>query len=229
MMSTIRSWKDLPAVDPRLAPQVISWWSEHGRDFEWRHTTNAFRILCTEIMLQRTRAAQVVEVYREYVEEWSGPESVRSMGFDAVEGVFGRLGLTWRAKYFWDLQEALSEDFDGEVPCDWDLLRSLPGVGEYVATAVLVFAFGERRTVVDSNVLRILGRYYGMDFPNHARRSVRVLRWASEHAPATGGRCRSFNWGLLDLGAEVCTPFNPAHRRCPLDGYCLQRKGDRVI
>lgn len=216
----VRDWRDLPRPDPHLASELCRWWSKHGRSFLWRHTSDPFRILCTEIMLQRTRAAQVEDVYRDEVRGWTGPSSVLKLGRKGVDQLFARLGLQWRARYFWDLQRTLQEKFADRVPRDWKKLRSLPGVGEYVATAVLVFAFGERRTVVDSNVLRILGRYYGIEFPDHARRSKRVLEWATLHAPDGSDECRTFNWALIDLGATVCTPSNPMHSACPIRQEC---------
>lgn len=216
----MQNWRDLPPPDSRLTPRLCRWFNEHGRSFLWRQTTNPFLILCTEIMLQRTRASQVEEVYRDQISEWTGPDSVRRLGWEGVKRLFDRLGLRWRARYFWELQRALNEQCGGEVPRNWEQLRSLPGVGEYAATAVLVFAFGERRTVVDANVLRIFSRYYGIEFPDHARRSRRVLEWASLHAPRKGEECRRFNWALIDLGAAACTPSNPLHAGCPIREGC---------
>lgn len=225
----LTSWKSLPEPVELLGSQVAEWYRLHGRDFPWRHTNHPFRLLCTEIMLQRTRAVQVADIYRKAVARWDSPYDVLDFGQEGVRALFERLGLVWRAEYFWQLQHTLVHRFRGKVPRSWASLLELPGVGEYVAASVLVFAFGESRTVVDANVLRIFGRYYGITFPDHARRSPSVLQWASDHAPGGAFRCRQFNWGLLDLGAQVCTPGNPAHSGCPLSDTCKELAGRQSL
>lgn len=220
------SWLDLPEPDTNVSDQVIAWFKSNGREFPWRRTRDPWMTLCAELMLQRTRATQVEPVYREFAGSYSGPEDVVKAGLDKVEEIFGRLGLRWRAEYFYSLQEQLVECYNGEVPTREDELRSLPGVGQYGASAVRVFAYGEQETVLDSNVLRIMGRFYGIAFPDHARRSQRVKRWLSQMAPESPSEARSFNWGLIDLGAEVCKPHDPDCVDCPIRGNCWY--GQRV-
>lgn len=176
--------------------------------------------LCTEIFLQRTRADQVVPVFEEFQGLCREPSDVIEQGRDWVEGLFERLGLRWRAEHFWSFQETLIGEHGGKVPSRMNQLLDLPGVGRYSATATRVFAFGEPETVLDSNTLRIFGRYFGIEFPDHARRSPRVARWASEFAPEAGDCARRFNWGLIDFGAEVCTPSSPRCDNCPLYREC---------
>lgn len=214
------NWKELPDPNVAMGPEIVSWYQDHGRSFPWRETTQSFRILCTEIMLQRTRAPQVARIYREYVHSWEGPEDVMGLGRQMVESLFKHLGLTWRAEYFWQLQVELRENWVGSVPPRADDLQSLPGVGSYVSAATRIYAFGASETAVDANVLRILGRFYGIDFPDHARRSSRVLRWASAHCPGSDDVARTFNWGLVDLGSLVCRPEDPKHKECPLADNC---------
>lgn len=173
-------------------------------------------------MLQRTHAVQVEPVFREFCARFASPSDVLRAGRRVVDGTFRRLGLLWRADQFWKLQTALVRDHGGEVPRSYHELCMLPGVGEYVSTAVLVFGFGERLTVLDSNVLRILGRYFGIEFPDHARRSGRVRRWANLLAPADPEACRRYNWALIDLGALVCTSQVPRHDACPIRDGCLE-------
>lgn len=224
-MSSANTWKSLPEPNASIGPAIVSWYQAYGRQFPWRETRHSFQILCTEIMLQRTRARQVASVFSEHVASWRGPDDVLELGKEGVKRLFGRLGLVWRAQYFWALQLELKEHRHGEVPEDRDELLSLPGVGWYVATATRVYAFGRRETAVDSNVLRIFGRLYGLTFPDHARRSPRVVRWASAHCPDEGDQTRAFNWGLVDIGSILCTPDDPDHEACPLQASC--RLADR--
>lgn len=176
-------------------------------------------------MLQRTHARQVEPVFEEFRRRFAGPQHVIEAGRDTVDHLFQQLGLLWRAELFWRLQQTLVTQYGGSVPREDAALRSLPGVGAYVSAAVRTFAFGERHTVLDSNVLRILGRYFGVDFPDHARRSRRVQRWADELAPSDPESCRRYNWALIDLGAMICTPDTPAHDACPIAVGCWYARG----
>lgn len=218
--SRVGNWKDLPLPKSGLGPAVVRWFRESGRTFPWRETKCPFRVLCTEILLQRTRARQVAKIFDEHVSCWQGPEDVLQLGEEGVRLLFERLGLVWRAKYFWQLQLELQEAWNGTVPQDTDDLQSLPGVGSYASSATRIYAFGEAETAVDANVLRIFGRVYGIEFPDHARRSPRVLRWASAHCPGAGDTARAFNWGLVDLGSIVCSAADPRHSNCPVADRC---------
>lgn len=213
-------WRNLPDPDPTIAPRLIEWFDNNGRSFPWRRPISAYHLLSVELMLQRTHADQVRPVFEGFCEKFASPRDVLSAGRGVVDAMFRRLGLLWRAEMFWKLQIALVQDHAGEIPRSDRELRSLPGVGDYVATAVRVFAFGERLTVLDSNVLRILGRYFGITFPDHARRSRRVRSWADRLAPEDPDACRRYNWALIDLGALICTPRTPRHFSCPIRVGC---------
>lgn len=219
-MTRPHPWKDLPRPDPSITTNLLEWFEENGRRFAWRATEDPFQVLSAELMLQRTRADQVEPVYREFCTRFSSPRDVIDAGPKAVQELFGRLGLLWRAEYFWQLQQQLVSEHGGKVPREYDRLIELPGVGQYAASAVRVFAHGERHTVVDSNVLRLFGRYYGIEFPDHARRSPRVHAWATEHAPEEHNRIRAFNWALIDFAATVCTPRAPGCDSCPFRRGC---------
>lgn len=209
----------LPPPDVGLVGPLLDWFAEHRRHFPWRETRDPYLVLSAEVMLQRTRADHVAPVYEGFRDRYLGPAAVVAEGRTAVDDIFAQLGLLWRAEHFWRLQHALAES--GGVPPDSiEDLQRLPGVGAYAATAVAVFAFGQRAVVVDSNVLRIFGRYYGLEFDDGARRRTRVLEWASSHATAGGDECRNLNWALLDLGATVCVPRAPHCQICPLVSRC---------
>ena len=171
-------------------------------------------------MLQRTRASQVAPVIADFIARFRAPHEFVAAGRLEADRVFSSLGLRWRATLFWDLHLALLARFAGEVPETHRELLSLPGVGEYAATAVRVFAFGQIDTVVDANVLRIFSRYYNIPLPEHLRRSKHVREWAGKFAPETQPACRTFNWALIDHGAIVCQPRTPRCNVCPISSGC---------
>lgn len=214
------NWKELPPTDREFASHLINWFNDNGRDYPWRNSRNPYHTLCVEQMLQRTRADQVAPVYVDFCSRYSSPQNLISTGRKTVDELFNKLGLKWRSKHFWALQKELVQRFGGAVPKEEELLLSLPGVGPYVSTAVRIFAFGDIATVVDSNVLRVFGRFYGIEFPDHARRSRHVLEWATAHAPNGSNLNQQFNWALIDLGALVCKPQKPECDNCSLLDNC---------
>lgn len=219
--SYVKSWRDLPPPDATIAPRLLRWFKLHGRPFPWRETTTPYHLLVAEIMLQRTRAAQVVPVFLNFTRTYPKPANFVRRGPGAAREVFQSLGLLWRADQFWNLHRVLLEKYGGVIPRDPAELHSLPGVGDYVAAALRVFAFGEILTILDSNVLRILGRYFGISFPDHARRSGRVQAWATQLAPNDPGDCRPFNWALIDHGASICLATRPRLIECPILQGCI--------
>lgn len=116
------------------------------------------------------------------------------------------------------LAEELVGRFEGEIPKDRDLLLSLPGVGEYMADAVLCFAYRNDVAVVDVNVCRVIERVYGIGAKGEARRDRRFRSLAQEMVPS--GRAGEFNWAMIDFAAKVCTARNPKHDICPINNLC---------
>ena len=199
---------------------LLAWWRGARRDFPWRNTGNAFHVLCAEFMLRRTRARQVVPVYETLIHEYPTPSAVADAPEAQIRAVLAPLGLHWRIAQFRMLCIAICTDHRGEVPSHYDELLALPGVGPYVASAVRIFAFGEPDPLIDTNVLRFISRYLGVELSDSSRRSPRVLEDVRRLVPADDPR--SFWWAILDLAASVCTPTSPEHEQCPLRDSCRE-------
>jgi A/G-specific adenine glycosylase len=198
---------------------LLEWYfKEDKRTFPWRQKKNPYEILIAEIMLQRTRAEQVAPVFLSFIKKFPSPELLTKANVSELEVFFSRLGLLWRAKKVKFLAEKLCSDFNGSVPTSRNALLSLPGIGEYVSDAVLCFAFEEDRAIVDSNVCRILGRVFSIKSTGEARRNPVYREIAEKLTPR--GKCREFNWALIDHANEICTPKNPKCPICPLNGIC---------
>lgn len=212
---------DLPRPSSALTAGLVSWERRVGRDFPWRHTRNAFHVLSAEVFLQRTRASQVLRVYEQLADVADAPADVLSCGRQQVDEWFATLGLKWRADHYWNLCRDLVAEYGGEVPDDRQALMALPGVGQYAAGSTLTYAFRTPTGVIDSNILRVYSRFYGIEFTDSDRRKKKVLEWASEHLPEDPGEARLFSLGLIDLGALVCTPRTPDCPSCPLVETCL--------
>jgi len=172
-----------------------------------------------EMMLRRTKASQVAPVYERFVREHPAPEDVYRAEPQDLRSQLKSLGLDWRITQFQELARDLVEHFGGRVPATRTELMQLTGVSDYLADAVLVFAFGEPRAVIDANVARVIARYVGLREHAEARRDRVVREFADELLDRK--RARDYNFAILDLAASVCTPQNPRHDLCPLRRTCL--------
>lgn len=196
---------------------LISWYKLHARSFPWREEWcgSPYRVLVAELMLKRTRAENVIELFDRFVERYPDVASVANATMQELEGLLAPIGLRrHRGAELKGIAQILVHEYNSQVPCDLDALLSLPGIGQYTAHAVLCFACGYRVPVVDVNVKRILGRYFGIG-PN-ARNTV-YWDLAENLLPRDAAR---FNWALLDLGALVCTAGAPRCGACPVGDAC---------
>jgi len=204
-----------------VSSTLLSWFDKNGRTFPWRETfekPDPYVILFTEIMLQRTKAEQVVPVYLEFVRKYPTFRELSLASKNDVVSLFARLGLKWRAENVPRLIREIAEKYHGSIPRELSDLRKLPGVGEYVAAAVACYAFGYRTVAIDSNVVRVVSRLFGITVTmDSGRRDVGLLRVAADLLPQN--RVRDFNLALLDISAAICKP-KPLCNICPLSKYC---------
>jgi A/G-specific adenine glycosylase len=198
---------------------LLAWDARYRRIFPWRTTENPFYIMMAELMLRRTQAQQVVKVYEDFIKKFPDARTLADATPDEVESSLFSLGLAWRVSAFQLIARTLVEQYNGEVPTCYDALVALPGIGDYVASAVCCFAFGQPVMIVDTNTVRVAGRLF--DIPTHAesrrRKPIRLILQTllDQKNP------KSYNYAMLDLAALVCTPTNPNCPTCPLLSYCV--------
>lgn len=207
--------------------KIIKWYKKNGRAYPWRETDDPFRILIAEMMLRRTKADQVVPVYERFLKEYPDVDSLALAKQEALEEILYPLGLKWRIPAFRMVAREVREKYQSRIPETREELTSLPGVGEYVAGAVLSIAYGKREWLVDSNIVRIFKRYFGIKASKEGRRDKHVIEIAKIYASGKDpGRA---TMGILDIAALVCKPANPDCERCPLIDRChyaLSQKRD---
>jgi DNA (cytosine-5)-methyltransferase 1 len=193
---------------------LLRWHVKNARAFPWRGCEEPWHILMAEMCLHRTRAGQVETIYQSLVA--LAPDSAAMVERAAqVRNKLRSLGLRWRVEKLLEVASVLVDQHDGVVP-DTDVeLLSLPGVGDYVANAVLCFGFGRRAVLLDTNTERIIGRVAGRSTVR--RWQLRLDLYEIAGAP---GADPAFNYALLDLGALVCRANKPACSRCPVRRHC---------
>ena len=198
--------------------KLLYWFKGNGRKFPWRETSDPWNILIAEMMLRRTKADQVEKVYRKFIRIYKTPKGLFKGSPVKIKKILKPLGLNWRQQNFFDLARVLVKDFDSNIPSTRDELKQLPGVGDYVAGAVLSIGFGEKEWIVDSNVVRVFKRYYDLKTSNEARRDKPVIELARAYANTT--RPKEANLAILDLSALICCPTNPICSDCPVRMGC---------
>jgi A/G-specific adenine glycosylase len=204
--------------DGMLAERLLQWWIKNRRDFPWRVSNDPYEILIAEIMLQRTRAEQVVPIYECFIKKFPTIQRLNRATSPQIKRYFERLGLLWRAGLVKQMASALITHFDGRVPNNRADLLSIPAIGDYVADAVLSFAYGQNVAVVDANVCRVVGRVFGMDWKGEARRKPVFKKTVDRLLPK--GKAKEFNWAMIDHASLICLPRNPLCGICPLSCLC---------
>jgi A/G-specific adenine glycosylase len=199
-----------------LRRQLVRWGRANFSNFPWRYETNHFHALIAELLLQRTKAEQVVAVYKMFKEHFPDPPALAAASPQEIEAVIAPLGLRWRARFLSDLGKKLVEN-DRDTLSNLARLRELPGVGPYAAAAYLSLHRGKRASIVDSNVVRFYGRFFGFGTGAETRRDKGVLELADRITPRKG--FKNFNYGLIDFTRLVCKT-KPLHEICPVSKSC---------
>ena len=197
--------------EEEFSQYMINYYQEYGRQYPWRENRTPYRVYLSEMLLQRTRADQVVPVYEQLVKEYPDVRSLNS-DFRRVTGIMQPLGRFVRLHYFQQGLEYLVNQYNGEIPAERKKLLSIPGTGSYIAAAVRVFGFGTKDTIIDANVVRVLGRIYGLQVNPETRRRKSFVELAAKHVPEEG--FVEYSYGLLDFAAEVCNGGKPLCQFC---------------
>ena len=212
--------KEIPSIeDVRiLRAKILRWFNRNGRSYPWRETFDPFRVLIAEMMLRRTKADQVKKVYERLFTEYPDIETMANAQNKKLERILYPLGLNWRLPSFRLVARELRKKYQCRVPQTRSQLMTLPGVGDYVAGAVLSIAYNKKEGIVDSNIVRLYRRYFGIKTSKEGRRDKHVIEIAKIYA--LGRKPRKANLGILDFTALVCIPRRPHCEKCQIRRKC---------
>jgi A/G-specific adenine glycosylase len=199
---------------------LLTWYRAHARDLPWRRTTDPYRIWISEIMLQQTRVAAVIDHYARFTERFPTVQALAVASEADVLALWSGLGYYRRARMMHRAAQTVVADYAGEFPRTAAELLALPGIGAYTAAAVASIAFGEPVAVVDGNVERVLTRVAALDsLPDNIPSRVRALadQLIDPDHPS------HFNQALMELGATICLPRGPLCLQCPVQSLCQTR------
>lgn len=198
--------------------RIVRWFSRNGRSYPWRDTRDPFRVLIAEMMLRRTKADQVKQVYERLFVEYPDVEAVAKAEDKKLEQILHPLGLKWRTPAFALVAREVTGKYHGRVPEEREELTALPGVGDYVAGAVLSIAHNRKEWMVDSNIVRLFRRYFGIETSKEGRRDKQVIQIAKTYA--SGRNPGKANLAILDFASLVCISGKPDCEECPLRRNC---------
>ena len=205
----------------KIQKLLLDWFKTNQRHFHWRETSNPYFILVAEKLLQQTLVNDnVVNAYQKIITTYPDLFSLAKAKTADICPIFEPLGFIYRAKELPILAQDIIQRFDGKVPDNLKDLKSIPGVGDYIARAVLCFGFGQASPIVDTNVARFLYRVFGIydPLPTNPARNQRLITLANNLIPQKN--IKEFNLAILDLCAKVCTPNNPNCLVCPIQKIC---------
>ncbi len=201
--------------------KILEWHKRNKRSFPWRKTKNPYYILVAEILLQQTDAAKVAKEYSSFIKTFPKPSKLAAASKSSVNRFISRLGLDYRVNRLINVAGELEKRFNGTVPDTQEELLKLPGIGPYIANAVLASAYNKRVAVLDTNIIRILERFFGLRSSKPRARTDPIL-WgvAQRLLPKKTNICKTWNYALLDFGALVCSHYNPQCKECPCRRRC---------
>ena len=203
-----------------FADELVKWYPKNKRDLPWRNTTNPYLIWLSEIILQQTRVEQGLPYFTRFMEKYPDVTCFAAAPEDDILKLWQGLGYYSRGRNMLKTAQYIQEHYNGKFPQTYDELIKLKGIGEYTAAAISSFSANEAKAVVDGNVYRVLARYFGIDDAINSTIGKKKFQAIADELlnkqhPAL------HNQAMMEFGAMVCKPKNPACGICPVRIGCF--------
>ena len=203
------------------------WYLHNSRNLPWRQTTHPYPIWLSEIIMQQTRIDQGTPYYKSFLKSYPDVFSLAAASEEEVLKLWQGLGYYSRARNLHQTAQFVARELGGVFPSNYKGLLGLKGVGDYTASAIASFCYGEPVAVVDGNVYRVLSRIFGIDTPINTTLGSRQFKELAQELldrkdPAT------FNQGLMEFGALQCKPQSPNCSECPFSKSCVAFNQNRI-
>lgn len=210
-----------------FSKNIISWYSVNKRDLPWRHTKNPYHIWLSEIILQQTQVKQGLPYYQSFITSFPTVFDLAKSDEQNVLKLWQGLGYYSRARNLHHSAKYIVNELEGIFPNTYKDILKLKGVGDYTASAIASFAFGETTAVVDGNVYRVLSRFFGIDTPINSTNGIKEFKALAtelidKKQPA------EFNQAIMEFGAQQCKPKNPYCIICPLQSACVAFQKNKI-
>jgi len=217
---------ELPQPVERFSSSLLTWYAANRRTLPWRERPEPYAVWIAEIMLQQTTVKAALPYYERFLGRFPSVAALAEADEAEVLACWAGLGYYSRARNLLAAAKVIRDKHAGSIPNDYGALLALPGIGRYTAGAILSIAFGIARPVLDGNVARVFARYLGFREEWSSRSAARLweLLGTLVESPEVSARVADFNQALMELGATVCLPRQPACLSCPIGVSCIARR-----
>ncbi len=202
-----------------LRRNLLRWFDANQRDLPWRENRTPYRIWVSEIMLQQTQVATVVNYYRRFLERFPTVKELAAAEQSEVLKLWEGLGYYRRARQMHAAAIEVVEQHDGQFPTDFDSVLALPGIGRYTAGAILSISLDQKLPILEGNTIRLYARLLGMKSDPRTSANQKIL-WEFAESILPSQRAGDFNQALMELGSEVCKPKTWQCAACPIQNIC---------
>jgi A/G-specific adenine glycosylase len=209
---------------------VLGWHAHNTRDYPWRHTRDPYEILVAEMLLQQTDVAKSLSVYQSFLARYPTITLLAVASIADVEALIAPIGLRYRAERLVNIARAVERECGGALPRSEDGLMLLPGVGRYIARSICAVAYDQRKGVLDTNIIRVLDRCFGIRSARPRPREDPALWDVVNRFVPPRNMCSAaeWNWALLDYAALVCTHHRPRCGPCQISRSAGCRSAKRT-
>ncbi len=199
---------------------LLEWYFQYHRRLPWRETGDPYLIWVSEVMLQQTQVKKVLDYFDAFIRKFPTVSHLANADLHDVLKAWERLGYYARARNLHKAAQILLMENGGKIPENFAEFRKLPGVGDYIAAAVMSIAFSLPVPVVDGNVKRVVARLFLVDEPVNRPASFNIFHGISKKI-LDQREAGQFNQAMMELGAVMCRPRNPLCQTCPVSSFCL--------
>ena len=212
-----------PARPARFASALLEWFDSNGRtDLPWQADPTPYRVWVSEIMLQQTQVATAIPYYLRFMKRFPDVRVLAESSLDEVLHLWSGLGYYARARNLHRAAQVIARERGGRFPETLEEVVRLPGIGRSTAGAILALSRGQRHSILDGNVKRVLSRFFGVaGYPGEPAVERALWLIADQCTPAE--RAADYTQAIMDLGATVCTRARPACLLCPVAHDCVAR------
>ena len=210
-------FKEIKSNSMQLSAFLLDWFDENKRDLPFRENRSLYSIWISEVMLQQTKVDTVIPYFNSWIKKFPNINSVAEASEESILKSWEGLGYYSRCRNFHKAAKIIVNEHGSKIPVDWESFRSLPGVGDYTAGAVLSIALNKHYLAIDGNVKRVVSRITG-----RKKLSKYNLNYIKSFLLKNMNRNRAgdFNEAVMELGACICLPRSPKCKQCPINSFC---------
>ena len=217
--------------DQIITNKILNWYDINKRSLPWRKKTSSkkkqYYTLVSEFMLQQTQVVTVIPYFNRFIKNIPDLETLASFENRKLIKLWEGLGYYSRVRNLKKAAQMVIKDFNKTLPDNIIDLKSLPGIGDYTASAIMAIAFNKPVIPLDGNIERVLKRYLYLKNENQIQKDNLTKQ---KKIFGTSLRSSDYAQALMELGALICKPINPYCERCPISGKCKSyKKKDFVL